>query len=98
MVEVPETDIASTPGGAFRRNLPNPVPSLFLPGHGEENRPSFRGAAISEEHPSTTVTERTDVPSRTTSGSGFLSEEENNLSDPADEAAGTAALFSAQRR
>jgi len=95
---VPETDFASTPGGTFRRNLSNPVPSLFPPGYGEENCPSLAGAATSEEHPSTTVTERKDGPSRTTSGSGFLSEEENNLSDPAEETAGTVALFPAQRR
>lgn len=31
-------------------------------------------------------------------GIGFLSEEENNFFDPADETAGTAALFPAQRR
>src|SRR4030066_293240 len=46
----------------------------------------------------TTVTERKDGPPRTTSGSGFLSEEENNLSDPAEEATGTVVLFPAQRR
>jgi len=97
-MEVPETDFASTPGGTFRRNLPNPVPSLFPPGHGEDNRSPLWGAAISDGHPSTTVTERKDGPSQTTSGSGFLSEEENNLSDPAEEATGTVVLFPAQRR
>ena len=79
--------------GIFQIRLPP-----FPPGDERENCPSLRRAAISEEHPSTTVTERKDVPSRTTSGSWFLSEEENNLSDPAEETAGTVALFPAQRR
>lgn len=58
----------------------------------------MRGAAISVGHPSTTVMEREDAPTLATSGSGVLSEAENNLSDPAEEAAVIAALFPAQRR
>ena len=80
--------------GIFRIRFP----PLFPPGYGEENCPSLAGAAIFEENPSTIVAERKDGPSRTTSGSGFLSEEENNLSDPAEETAGTVALFPAKRR
>jgi hypothetical protein len=56
----------------------------------------LRGAAVSEGDPKTIATERKIGPYPP--GSGFLSEEEYNLSDPGEEVGRTVPFFPAQRR
>jgi hypothetical protein len=97
-MEVPETDFASIPGGMFRRNLPIPVPSFIPSAHGEENRPSLEGSGLFRRRSHNNRYGKKGRPISFDIGIGFLSEEENNLSDPAEEAPATVVLFPAQRR